>query len=320
MTFTSLDTHTTRRSPNLEHRFGRVELIENETSRSRGPSTPISFVHKTLTGPSAVRCSRSSRGITRSGANEVAVTSGIASAFHLSVGDSWRVGAVTDRWSASSRTPRASSTSSPSSRRDSCDTPSRSRSCSTRRACRCAPSATTWRPRRRSRSRTRSTRRRSRLPRSCSACCSSPSSPSAASPSSRSAGCARSACSRRQARPTATCVSSCGERCRRRSRRRGCGVRVGPRHLARISPEPRAERAPRHRCPGPAVGRRRRSDGARRCRGVLCGLTTGAGGYKDPDRPRALGPTCASSSDPPLGAPRHRPPRCRLPPPRLLGC
>ena len=62
--------HELRRPPRdvvagLEHRFGRVELIENETQSIPGSINTYQLRPRTRTAPSAGRCSRSSRGATR---------------------------------------------------------------------------------------------------------------------------------------------------------------------------------------------------------------------------------------------------------------
>jgi putative ABC transport system permease protein len=95
VTFTSLDTHAKEVIANLEHRFVRVELIENDTESIPGSINTYQLRAQDPHGPFSGPMLSLVSGHYPSGANEVAVTSGIASAFHLSVGDSWRVGAVT---------------------------------------------------------------------------------------------------------------------------------------------------------------------------------------------------------------------------------
>jgi putative ABC transport system permease protein len=81
----------------LEHRFGRVEVIENETQSIPGSINTFQLraqdPHGPFSGPMLALLS----GSYPSNANEVAVTSGVASAFHLKVGDTWRVGDVERR-------------------------------------------------------------------------------------------------------------------------------------------------------------------------------------------------------------------------------
>jgi hypothetical protein len=209
--FTTYDAHTASLIASLEHR-----VRPRRGDRERDPVDPGIDQHLFGPGPrsrtdlSAVRCSRSSPGATRSGADQVAVTSGVASAFHVRVGATWR--------SRRRRAPGGRHRGEPA------EPPRRVRPRRARagekphRESRClfdAPGV----PLRsfkgyqvqtppRSRSRTRSTPRRSRWLPSSSACCSSPSSRSGASPCSPSGVSARSACSSRPGRRTATSVSS----------------------------------------------------------------------------------------------------------------
>ena len=66
VSFPTYDAHTASVIASLEHRFGRVEVIENETQSIPGSiNTYPAPRRKTRTDPSAVRCSRSSPGTTR---------------------------------------------------------------------------------------------------------------------------------------------------------------------------------------------------------------------------------------------------------------
>ena len=94
----------------LEQRFGRVEVIENETMTIPGSINTFQLraqdPHGPFSGPMLALVS----GRYPTGADEVAVTSGVASAFHLRVGDTWRRRRRRPAGSsASSRIPRASS-------------------------------------------------------------------------------------------------------------------------------------------------------------------------------------------------------------------
>ena len=94
VSFTTYDAHAANVVASLEHRFGRVELIENETLSIPGSINTYQLraqdPHGAFSGPMLSLVS----GVFPSGAGQVAVTTGVASAFHLSVGDAWRVGGV----------------------------------------------------------------------------------------------------------------------------------------------------------------------------------------------------------------------------------
>jgi len=93
-TFSSLNAHTESMIANLEHRFHRVEVLENETMSIPGSINTFQLraqdPHGQFSGPMLALVS----GHYPTGADEVAVTSGVASAFHLNVGDTWSVGGV----------------------------------------------------------------------------------------------------------------------------------------------------------------------------------------------------------------------------------
>jgi putative ABC transport system permease protein len=96
-TYSSLNAHVTSDIAYLEHRFGRVEVIENETMSIPGSINTFQLraqdPHGPFSGPMLALIS----GRYPLGAGEVAVTSGVASAFHLKLGDTWRVGGVERR-------------------------------------------------------------------------------------------------------------------------------------------------------------------------------------------------------------------------------
>lgn len=80
----------------LEH-AGRVEVIENATESIPGPINTYQLRAEDPRGPyiSPMLSLVSGRYPTRAG--EVAVTTGVASAFHLGIGDTWRVGGLERR-------------------------------------------------------------------------------------------------------------------------------------------------------------------------------------------------------------------------------
>ena len=117
VTFTTYDAHTASVIASLEHRFGRVELIENETQSIPGSINTYQL-----------RCAGSARALQRSDA--LARLGALPVGSRRSRRDERRrprrstsrsetpgeSAASSAGWSASSRTPRASSTSSPWSR------------------------------------------------------------------------------------------------------------------------------------------------------------------------------------------------------------
>ena len=105
-------THVTSDIAYLEHRFGPVEVIENETMSIPGSIDTFQLRAQNPHGPFSGPMLALVSGRTRSGAGEVAVTSGVASAFHLALGTPGASAASSAGSSASSRTRRASSTSS----------------------------------------------------------------------------------------------------------------------------------------------------------------------------------------------------------------
>ncbi|HEX4219483.1 MAG TPA: FtsX-like permease family protein [Acidimicrobiales bacterium] len=78
----------------LEHRFGRVELIENETQSIPGSINTFQLRAQDPRGPFSGPMLTLVSGSYPSNADQVAVTSGVAAAFHLSVGERWPVGGV----------------------------------------------------------------------------------------------------------------------------------------------------------------------------------------------------------------------------------
>jgi putative ABC transport system permease protein len=94
VSFTTYNTHTTSVIASLEHRFGHVELIENQTESIPGSINTYQVRAQDAHGPFSGPMLSLVSGRFPSGADQAAVTSGVASAFHLSVGATWRVGGV----------------------------------------------------------------------------------------------------------------------------------------------------------------------------------------------------------------------------------
>ena len=92
--FTSYDAHTTSNIAGLEHHFGRVEVIQNETLSIPGSINTFQLRAQDPHGPFSGPMLSLVSGHYPSGADQVAVTKGVASAFHLAVGDTWRVGDI----------------------------------------------------------------------------------------------------------------------------------------------------------------------------------------------------------------------------------
>ena len=92
LTFTSYDAHTARTISSLVHRFGPVQVIEQKTAAIPGSIDTYQLVaespHGRFSGPMLSLVT----GRFPSGAGEVAVTSGVATDFHLRIGDTWGVG------------------------------------------------------------------------------------------------------------------------------------------------------------------------------------------------------------------------------------
>ena len=93
VSFTNYDAHTASVIARLEH-VGRVEVIENQTLSIPGSINTYQLRAQDPHGPFSGPMLSLVSGHYPSGADEVAVTSGVASAFHLRVGASWRVGGV----------------------------------------------------------------------------------------------------------------------------------------------------------------------------------------------------------------------------------
>ncbi len=91
--FTSYDAQTVSTIARLGH-AGPVDVIENETLAVPGSINSYQLRAQNPHGPFGGPMLSLVSGRYPSGADEVAVTSGVASTFHLSMGDTWRVGGV----------------------------------------------------------------------------------------------------------------------------------------------------------------------------------------------------------------------------------
>ena len=91
-TFPSLSPHVTAEIAALAHRFGRVDLIENETFPVPGSVTTYSLRAQNPNGAFGQPMLSLVSGHYPSGTGQVALTSGVASELHLQVGDTWRAG------------------------------------------------------------------------------------------------------------------------------------------------------------------------------------------------------------------------------------
>jgi putative ABC transport system permease protein len=94
VSFSSYNPHAASVIATLERRFGHVELIENETKSIPGSINTYQLRAQDRDGPFSGPMLSLVSGHLPSGANQVAVTSGVALAFHLRVGATWGVGGV----------------------------------------------------------------------------------------------------------------------------------------------------------------------------------------------------------------------------------
>jgi putative ABC transport system permease protein len=97
MSFTNYDAHTASVVAGLEHRFGHVEVAERHTEPIPGSIDTFQLVSENPHGPFSAPMLALLSGRYPSDADEVAVTSGVASAFHLILGDTWRIGGAQRR-------------------------------------------------------------------------------------------------------------------------------------------------------------------------------------------------------------------------------
>jgi putative ABC transport system permease protein len=91
-TFPSLSPHVTAEIAALAHRFGRVDVIENETFSVPGSVTTYSLRAQNPNGAFGQPMVSLTSGHYPSGTGQVALTSALASELHLRVGGTWRGG------------------------------------------------------------------------------------------------------------------------------------------------------------------------------------------------------------------------------------
>lgn len=91
-TFQAPDPHLASQIAALRHRFGRVDVIENQTTAIPGSIDTYYLRAQNPRGPYGQPMLSSVSGHYPAGPGQVAVTSGVAAAFRLKVGDLWRQG------------------------------------------------------------------------------------------------------------------------------------------------------------------------------------------------------------------------------------
>ena len=88
-TYTNPNAHVQSELSKIEHLFGPVEVIENQTKSIPGSINTFQLRSENPHGPFIGPMLSLISGHYPAGADEVAVTSGVASAFHLALGDTW---------------------------------------------------------------------------------------------------------------------------------------------------------------------------------------------------------------------------------------
>ena len=96
-TFQAPDPHLASQIAALRHRFGRVDVIENEAAAIPGSITTYDLRAQNPRGPYGQPMLSLVSGHYPAGPGQVAVTSDLAATFHLKVGDLWRAGGTTRR-------------------------------------------------------------------------------------------------------------------------------------------------------------------------------------------------------------------------------
>jgi putative ABC transport system permease protein len=96
-TFQSPGSHLASQIAQLQHRFGRVDVIENETLAIPGSVNTYQLRAQNPTGPFGRPMLSLQSGNYPNGANQVALTAGVASAFGVGIGDLWHEGGTTRR-------------------------------------------------------------------------------------------------------------------------------------------------------------------------------------------------------------------------------
>jgi putative ABC transport system permease protein len=94
-TFTGPGPRVAAEIASISRRFGTMDVIENQTFPVPGSIQTYSLRAQNPRGPFGQRMLSLIRGQFPVGAGQVAVTSGVASDFHLAVGSTWTVGGVT---------------------------------------------------------------------------------------------------------------------------------------------------------------------------------------------------------------------------------
>jgi putative ABC transport system permease protein len=89
--FQAPDPHLASQIAALQHRFGRIDVIENQTVAIPGSIDTFNLRAQNPHGPYGQPMLSLVSGHYPAGPGQVAVTSGVAAAFHLRVGDLWRL-------------------------------------------------------------------------------------------------------------------------------------------------------------------------------------------------------------------------------------
>jgi putative ABC transport system permease protein len=95
--FQAPDPHLTSQIAALQHRFGRVDVIENQTIAIPGSVSSYQLRAQNPHGPFGQPLLGLVSGHYPAGPGQVAVTSGLASDFHLAIGDVWHQGGAARR-------------------------------------------------------------------------------------------------------------------------------------------------------------------------------------------------------------------------------
>jgi putative ABC transport system permease protein len=96
-TFQAPDPHLASQIAALQHRFGRVDVIENQAVAIPGSINTFDLRAQNPRGPYGQPMLSLVSGHYPAGPGQVAVTSGVAAAFRLTVGDLWRTGGTARR-------------------------------------------------------------------------------------------------------------------------------------------------------------------------------------------------------------------------------
>ncbi len=318
-TFQAPDPHLASQIAALRHRFGRVDVIENQTIAIPGSIDTYDLRAQNPHGPYGQPMLSLVSGHYPAGPGQVAVTSGVAATFHLTVGDLWRQDGTARRVTGIVREPAEPGGRvrprgpGPGHRADAGHCPVRRarRAPAQHRAervhaalgvvgQRAEPADHRARPGHR-----RHAAHRPGGDRRLHGARAAP----AAVP-----GAAGRPGGHRQEHPS----RRPGQRRAGGHPRRGGRVRAGPGRLAGLPADRRdGFPSPDRRLPA-AVDRDRRGHGPRRHRHLFRRLPAGPVGHQDPGRDRPVRAARAAQADPPLGAARPDPARRGRGPVRLL--